>query len=398
MKRHTVLCALLLAMAAALFAHGAYAIVSTSPDLSASLLYYEPVPAQAGGLVDVFVQIGNNGTEANDVRVGFVDNGPFTLEASDDRVKSTGRLPANSNFLVKYAVRVSPDAQPGTNYIKLSYSVNGQSPQTTLLPIDIFASSIALSVEGVRMDPELLSPGSTGTLSFSLRNAAQLTVTDGSVRLDLGSVDIIPVDGTSSQRFTGIAPGAAQKFSFRLVPSPTLEPGIYKVPLLLNFTDERGQSYSLSETVGMRVGAEPEVSVVVDDSTLVQGAASGDVTIRVTNRGIGEIKFVNLDLGPSSTYTLLSGSGERYIGNIDSDDYKTDRISVKPGADKVTIPVNVTYRDAWNAPHTYETTLDVPVQAKSGGGSATLIVVVLVLAVAIGGYFLYRRGKAQRRR
>src|SRR5687768_7725514 len=71
------------------------------PDLNASLLYYEPVPAIPGAVLDVFVQIENEGATAREASVEFIDNEPFTLETESDRVKRTGSIPAQESFLVK---------------------------------------------------------------------------------------------------------------------------------------------------------------------------------------------------------------------------------------------------------------------------------------------------------
>ena len=83
-------------------------LTSSGPSLNASVLYYEPVPALPGRLLDVFVQIQNNDASARQVSVEFIDNVPFSIDNERDRVKSTDTIPARENFLVPYKVRVRP--------------------------------------------------------------------------------------------------------------------------------------------------------------------------------------------------------------------------------------------------------------------------------------------------
>jgi len=392
MNRLTILFTLPLAFF--LIAISANAALLSGPSLNASLLYYEPVPAYPGSSVDVFVQVTNNGETARRVRVEFVDNGPFTLDSSVDGVRTLETLPGQQSFLIKYRVRVSQSADPGTNYIKVRYSPEGtDNVQTSLLPIQIFSSTVGLNLQDIKLEPETFVPGGVGRISFTIENLAPLSIKDGTVTLDLSELAIAPVGSTNQQRFTNMQSGEERQFTFRLSPSPDMAPGIYKVPAYINFSDQQGNSFARSEYIGIRIGAKPDVSITLDDTKLTTKTKTGDVIIRVTNKGIGEIKFVNLVLGNSESYDLLSGSQERYVGNIDSDDYKTARVTLEATADNVEIPVTVTYMDALNTPYSQQLTLQMKLRKENGGGSSTIIIVVVLLVVIVGAYLLLRKRK-----
>lgn len=387
MKTHVLILAVL---ALCLSAAPGFALVS-GPDLNATLLYYQPVPAEPGSLLDVYVQVSNNGGAAEQVKVTFVDNGPFTLE-DPERTKTTDRIPTGQSFLVKYKVRVSKDADAGTNFIKLEYSVGDTgNVRTALLPIDVFSSTISMAIDKVTLEPQVFVPGSVGTLSITLRNDAGLKISSGTIKLGLEDVDIIPVQMTNQQRFSDLQAGQRQTIEFALAPSPSLTPGIYKIPVDINFTDQQGNRYTLSEYVGIRVGAEPDVSISIDDVKITSDAETGDVFLRVTNKGLGEVKFVNIQLGASESYELVAGGDERYVGNIDSDDYKTARLQLTAKEDTVTIPVTVTYMDSLNNEYTAQETLTFDVRKGEGGKGSTAIIVLVVIALLIGGYFVLRR-------
>jgi hypothetical protein len=384
--------ALLLTIALSTFATPALAFVSTAPSISATILNYEPVPATPGSLLDVYVQLQNTGNTAGKVQVMFVDNAPFSIDTENDRIKSVDTLPSQQSFLLKYKVRVRQDAAPGTNYLKLTWRTgDSASEQSALLPIEITGNTVSLSIDNVKLSPETFTPGTKGDVTFSLHNDAQLPITAGAVKLDLSSVDLVPIGGTNQQRFTDLQPGETLQMRFTLAPTPSIAPGVYKVPVTINFTDQTGASYSQSEYIGIIVGATPDVSVSIDDSKLTTKETQGDVTLRITNKGLSEIKFVNLKFGESSDYEIVMGGDERYVGNVDSDDYKTARITVLAKGDSVTMPVTVTYMDALNTPYTKTLQLKVPVTPASGGSGMTTVVVIVVLVLLVGGYFLLRR-------
>ena len=386
----TALSAVMVTLLTLVLTTGAHAYAGSTQSLNASLLYYEPIPAEPGSVIDVFVQVENTGGSSQSVSVAFSDTFPFSIDTETDRIKTTPRIPSQESFLVKYRVRVSPDAEPGTNYIKVQYYTDPETVQSALLPIDVFSSDVSLAVDDVAVDPATISPGETGTITVRVRNEARLAITDGYVKLDLSSVDIIPYGTTDQQRLTGFSGGAERTFVFTIIPSPDLEPGAYQVPLVLNFTDQRGTRRSISQTIGLRVGAVPDVAVSLDDVSAGAKNGDADLIVRVTNKGLGEIKFATVTLGAADGYRVRSGGAERYVGNIDSDDYKTARVPVEFEDDEASIPVTLTYADAFNQPYTRQLTLVAQRPAK-GNGSIVWVVTIVVIALAIGAWYLRRR-------
>jgi hypothetical protein len=387
--------ALLLAFAAVIAAGVAHAVVLSGPSLNASLLYYQPVPASPGSLLDVYVQVYNSGEAARNVNVRFVDNAPFSLGNEADRVKTIESIPGQNSFLLHYQVRVSQDAVPGISYMRLEYSAGGGQSQTSMLPMSIYSTTVSLNVQNISVQPEYIAPGSVGTVSFQLYNAAPLRVRDGTVTLDLSNLDVVPVGGTNQQRFTALNPGDLQQFSFQIAPSPNIVPGTYKLPVILNFSDQQGRAYQRTEVIGVRIGAKPDITVNIDSSKITAEQKSGDVIIRVTNKGLGEVKFVDLTLGKSDTFELTSNSNEQYVGNIDSDDYKTASVSLEAKNDLVQIPVTVTYMDALNTPYSKNMTLTLQARPNASKGVSGWLIVGVGIIIAVAGYFIFRRRKVR---
>lgn len=372
---------------------------SDIPDLNATLLYYEPVPATPGSVINVYIQIENKGTTAHNVNVEFVDNGPFALDSASDRIRSTGSIPSQKSFLLNYKVQVSKDALPGTSTLKIQYSIEGgTNTQTMLLPIDIQGSTASLEVQSVVLEPKTFSPGAAGKLTLTLKNLANIKIASGNVKLDLTSVDMAPIGGTNQQRFVDLQANDQKEFTFELAPSPNVAAGVYKVPVIITFKDQKGTQYDMTEFIGIPVGVEPELLVYFDKTTVASNTKTGIVTVKFVNKGLSQIKFLDMQVLQNDDVKVTSETDRIYVGNINEDDYQTADISLKITKDAVNVPVRVTYRDALN--REYEKTINLPLktvnQASTKSTNWSTIILVAVI-VGVLGYFAYKRFRKPKR-
>jgi hypothetical protein len=360
---------------------------SETPDLTATLLYYEPVPATPGSLIDAYIQIENDGNTARRVTVEFVDNGPFSIDSASDRIRSTGSIPSHESFLLKYKVQVGKDALPGTSNIKIQYSIEGGSNvQTMLLPIDIQGSTASLEVQHVVLTPKTFAPGTAGKLTLTLR------------KLDLAAVDMAPIGGTNQQRFVDLQANENKEFTFELAPSPNIAAGVYKVPVIISFKDQKGTEYDMTEYIGIPVGVEPELLVYFDKTSIASKTKTGEVTIKFVNKGLSQIKFLDMQVVQNNDVQVSSETDRIYVGNINEDDYQTADISLKVAKDTVSVPIRVTYRDALN--REYETTINLPLKTvNQPSTSSTNWSTILLVVVVVGtlSYFGYKRFRKQKR-
>lgn len=379
-------------------AMSAHAYISPNPSLNASVLYYTPVPATAGSIIDVYIKIYNNGASSGDVTVEFIDNDPFSIGSESDRVRSTGTIPSSESFLLKYQVRVGKDALPGTNYIKISYGLKSSSMrQTALLPIDVESASSSLSVESVELTPATFEPGNPGTVAITVRNTAGLKIVSGSVKLDITNIDLAPIGGTNQQSFTDLQSDETRTFFFKLAPSPSIVPGVYKVPVVIAFKDQQGVEYSAAEYTGIPVGVEPELSVYFDSTSVSSDTKSGEVVVKFVNKGLSEIKFLELKVLQNDDVSVLSESDVVYVGNIAQDDYETAEIRLQVKKSPVDIPLRVTYRDALNREYSQTATLSLSTKEAAGDGKlsgTTWLVLLVLIPIA---WWAYRRWGAKRK-
>ncbi|RMF06720.1 hypothetical protein D6764_01585, partial [Candidatus Woesearchaeota archaeon] len=183
------------------------------------------------------------------------------------------------------------------------------------------------------------------------------------------------------------------------ITDPEAELGLYKVPVKLSYRDTNGDNFSSTNYIGILVASTPEVYASLDESEITKAGTSGKVSVKFVNKGISDIKFLDVKLEQSDDYDLLSAD-EVYIGNIDSDDYETVdfKLFVKP-TDKrfIDLPLTYSYRDANNKLFEEKQVLKLRLYSeeelkkygfvKEKSFSGLLIVAVVLIA----GYFVWRR-------
>ena len=151
------------------------AAAATGTDLQVSILQYQPVPAEIGEYVTVWVKIENIGfSRAEDVTVRMVPEYPFTLDSPGNANKTTGVLNPERAAVYEYRLFVDKNAKDGLETIEVWYQ-EGTEGVWYKEEFDIrigtstFDSRGSVQLQGSPvMEPEAFMPGDRGTIKFSL--------------------------------------------------------------------------------------------------------------------------------------------------------------------------------------------------------------------------------------
>ena len=185
--------------------------------------------------------------------------------------------------------------------------------------------------------------------------------------------------------------------TFAVITLPDAKSGVYRVPLLISYSDRSGRNYTLGgQLFSVAVGAKSEISAaLVDSATLREGR--NKVTIELINQGLGDLKFVTTEVAESGDYEVLSPP-MTYVGDLDSGDSDTvsyDIFFMRQAHLKLT----VNYRDALNDKGSAE--LDIPTRVYTGdearkfglekSGSKGILVTLAIIATGVLAYKRIRR-------
>jgi hypothetical protein len=395
----------------AILISSAYAIVddygyaeSTYSDIRVSTLKYEPYPAQPGRYLDLWVKIENAGQQREtDIAFTIIPRYPFTLAETEQATQYVGDLNGKETALIHYKIRVDSNAVEGRNLIDYTIRTYSRPTQAASLNIFVQTSDANIAVESV--SAEQIVPGSIADVTLQLTNEGDTPLTDVTVKLDLSSsnIPIAPVNSTSEKKVYVIEPHQTKPITFQLLALPDAASSTYKVPIEIKFIDGTGKNYTKSSIIGLTVGAIPDISITTTDSAIYSRGDTGNVILKFTNKGLTDIKLLNVILMESEQYDVIS-EDEVYLGNVDSDDYETAEFRIK--ARKVSdgiVPLTVylEYRDANNKPYTETRTIDLKVVSAqqlgvdgNGPGIGTLLFAIIFIAAC---FFIYRRWEKKKK-
>lgn len=378
---------------------------------------YDPYPAEPGKYFDLWLKIENTGSmDAENFTFVLKPSYPFMLDPNEIEERSFGRIVPRQSVLLHYKVRVDKNAVEGDSNLNYEYRTrSGGKPIPGTIVIKVQTIEAIIAVESIALTPERISPGESAEIKLKLKNTADSLLRY--VTISLGLVTELRTQTTVSHAELPFTPlgegnektifyldgGEEKELNFKIVADPNAESKPYKMPLIINYFDELGRNYTKTIYVGIIVGAEPELSISVDKSTVYDTRSAGDVTIKFVNKGVGSIKFLYATMKPSENYEILS-SERVYVGNIDSDDYESADFKLyvkKANGSKVLLPLLVEYSDSNNNKYVKEELVELKIISKSRlgleeGNSFTKIILVIVIIATL--YLVYKRWERRRKK
>lgn len=401
----------ILAVIVALLAASITAVVPAGAKLDISLISQESDPANPGEIVDLRFKVENTGGSSTDnLYFEFIEEYPFEVYTGDAQ-QSIGSLQGwqkdEEGVIVLYKIKVDESAVEKTYYVDIRYKegVNGDWTTVKDFPLRVRTRDLVLSVDSIKTDPALIAPGDKFELSLTLNNNADSIMRDIRIKLDLADSEtpFAPEGSTSEKQIYQITPDTGKIMRFDLIALPDAEGDIYKVPVNISYTDETGTTYSKTDMISLKVTANPDLLVTVDSSEIQGKQRSGNVVIKIVNRGLTDIKLATAKLVGDKKIEVLS-EPEIYVGNIDSDDYETVeyKINVKSYDKFVTLPLELRYRDATNEVHNDK--IDVQLRTNITGLLASsiasiingIIIIVVIVGIGLALRWMYLRRKKRK--
>lgn len=357
-----------------------------------ALLNYQPTPAQPGDLVDVNIQVANDGRDpVSGVQLELL--GGEGLRPEGQAVKNIGTIVGEGAFTASFKIRVASTAQPGERLFNVAIRQTGYEEQSATLSMTVQAQDSSLVISSAGTEPETLAPGEEGMLHLTLQNAAGQTARDVTVALDLDDIPVVPVTESARKQVSTLSAGRSTRITFPVVVDPDATADAYKLPVTITYLDESGATQTQSETIGIRINSPTDTKAYLDD---VSRTTDGKVefAIRIVNRGLSEVRFVEAQIPDGDNYHVAPEDAEVYVGNIDSDDWETLRVRVTTDASEIQVPLTYIYRDAFNnqQERTQSFTVEVPPQ-QTGGASGLVVFLVIVVVLVIGIIWWRRRKK-----
>jgi hypothetical protein len=251
----------------------------------------------------------------------------------------------------------------------------------------IFISLSFISAASVNADYISIYPGEEGKVSIDIKNNDDFDIESVSFELNLDKIPFIVV-GSSEKEIESIDEGEKEDILFTIKPSTEVIPGDYDIPYTLRYTNSDTNNITIKMgNFGLRVDAKTELSFSAEPSNNIINQ-QGKITLRIINKGLGEAKFISVQIFPQG-YDLLS-TDTVYIGNIASDDSDTASFNVFFNDISPSLYAKINYKDLDNKEqsktivlpinvYTQEKALEMGIIKKSNNASYLVIIATLIL-------------------
>ncbi len=224
-------------------------------------------------------------------------------------------------------VKVSWNAPSSISFVTLRieyYEMSGRKELSLNIPINIKALPI-LQIEDVNFSKERIEPGNSLLLSFYLSNKGDGSAKDITIKLNQSLI----TSETGEIFIPEIKPKERVLIQIPITVNPSLQIGIYPLPLIITYWDEtKSQYYSEIKTISLKLSGKYTFIVTLEDQDILTPASEGLIEIKIANAGTQEAKFLYLTFSYDFPIKELTPSIV-YVGNLDPDDYDSEVLKLK---------------------------------------------------------------------
>lgn len=376
------------------------AAVSSPNTLDVSVMRYSPSPAEIGQYVDVWIKIENIGSgEAEDVSIEMLPEYPLALDSSPNAVKNIGRLKPDTAAVHKYRLYVDEEAKSGPVEFDIRYQPEDSIWLKNTFEIKVGSTSYdskgSIELEEVSAEPEVFSPGDSGTITFSLKNSA----TTHSVTIDGKEYDTnAHIQSSSLEADEGIevssisdtygllGPGDKMDITYNLEVDEHLSAGTHYLNLAIK---SNSHIYDCKWEIPLKIDNADVKVIPTITPTLVNG--KGTIEFDVAN--IRQNTLYSVNVIPEAEGIEFSPR-EYFVGTMEPDELFSIQFEANQVRENITEPLEITveYRNGMNA-HQNTSQLEAfkTVHEDENGISNIAVAALALVGLLIPAAVLYRR-------
>ena len=273
---------------------------------------------------------------------------------------------------------------------------------TLILSLNLAQAELTLN----SVNQDTIYPGESASVRINLENNFDYDVQEVSFSLEPVSTSLlvaspISIEGVSQKNYDEIREDKSKTVEFIIKVSSSIEPGNYNIPYKLSYEDDNNSLITSTGVISISVSSKINIAYSISQETPIINSQD-KITLKIINKGFGEIKFVNVELLDSQGYTLLSDNNV-YIGSISSDDFQTASFNVIYTKEGASFNAIVTYKDFENNDKVENINFNLEVYSKKEAISLGIIkanntpAIVTVIIIIIIVWLVWRAIKKRRK-
>jgi hypothetical protein len=267
---------------------------------------------------------------------------------------------------------------------------------SAIIMLSIISLASAIRIDSVSMNPESIAPGESSNIDILVKNNGANEITDITISLDFTNLPLAPYNSGSDFSIDQIDSDKLKQTEFEVIALNTAKSGIYKIPVKIEYTEDDVVKVKQS-MISLMVNSEPIIEVNAEDGLLLKGQEN-KISLKIVNKGLADVKFLEVKAGTSTYYNLLS-QNKVYIGDVDSNDFQTADFSLffkETVPNTINFPVSIVYKDITNKEYTQEIVIPLKVYSQQQAQSLGLVAksnvqyYVIGIVILVVFYIIYR--------
>lgn len=210
------------------------------------------------------------------------------------------------------------------------------------LVLTINTVNAQIVIKSVETTPLIIKPGEIAEIKLVIWNTGNERINDINVKLDLTNLPLAPSESSTEQNIERIYSDDTDMVIFRILVLPTADSMVYKIPVQITHNQTKKDSI-----ISLDVQGKPDLTVAIEENKAEVIGTNGEVTIRLVNKGLGNIKFLNVKLLPSDSFDIIS-SDNSYVGDLKSGDTDSVSFKIRPNTKDLNLVLNLDYKDQNN--------------------------------------------------
>jgi hypothetical protein len=371
------------------------------PELSVVMTRYDPFPAEPGKYMTLWIKVQNIGhVSARNVTLELLDTYPFSLDASEERVRTYGEVLVTEPILAEYRVRVDSDALDGRNPIDLKIGMEGREFFIRSFDITVESKAVDFAIGSLVSEPERLqSDTENNKLTLGIQNIGESTAK--LVRAELELPDgFYPSESYSDEYAVGsIDSESSEDAIFYIDIDRSVSQGEHIGMLKVYYKDDSDGEYkrkTLQVRIPVRASPTFEITqVALNPKEIGQGMEGIEMKIDIRNSGTREAENVNLRVLKEATQPFDFYEKSNFVGDLEPNEtgQAVFQFDVDGTADlkKYILDIEIRY--------TQDSTVSIAEDRVSFSVTQPLpnftgiyIFLIIILALVSGTFWYYRKG------
>jgi hypothetical protein len=352
-------------------------------------------------IATITVTAANTGVELTNAMINAT-SGPYVKILSGGQTV-LGAIAVAESSQTPISIKIDENAPSTSSYVYLDvnyYTGSSNYQKTIYIPITIVRSP-EIQIANVNFSDKI-EVGKTIELTFDLKNVGMGDSKDMTLSLGRNSNFITP-ESSGEIFISALAKSETKSITIPLTVSPSASVGTSTIPINLYYYDEtRSNVFNETKEIGVLITGMYNFIVTPESQDVLAKGSSGTLTVKIANAGDQAAKFIILKSTSSSNFDISPTT--IYIGNLNSDDYDSEKLLLKVGSiEPGTYPVSfqIGYKDSFgnNYNEIYSVNVKVSSPAEYSSANTTpspLPMIAAIAVVAIVLVVLYKKGYLNR--